>query len=100
MKQANISDLKNNLSRYLAYVRKGGVVRVFDRDRAIAELVPLGRFAGTASAGLEGILTDLERRGVASRGRGELPPDFLRRPLPRARRSVLEALLDERRSGR
>lgn len=28
----------NNLSRYPSYVRRGGGVRVFDRDRAIAEL--------------------------------------------------------------
>lgn len=100
MKQAKVSELKNNLSRYLSYVRRGGTVRVYDRDRAVAELVPIGRVSTTGSAELDVVLEDLERKGVVRRGTGELPADFLTRPLPRARRSVVEALLDERREGR
>lgn len=101
MKQAKISELKNNLSRYLAYVRKGGVVRVMDRDRPVADLVPLGRDeqSGTGTE-MDAVLLDLERKGVVSRGTGSLPADFLDRPLPKAKASVLQALLDERRSGR
>ena len=95
-----MSELKNNLSRYLSYVRRGGTVRVYDRDRAVAELVPIGRVSTTGSAELDVVLEDLERKGVVRRGTGELPADFLTRPLPRARRSVVEALLDERREGR
>jgi len=100
MKQAKVSELKNNLSRYLSYVRRGGIVRVYDRDRPVAELVPIGRMSTTGSAELDAVLEDLERKGIVRRGTGELPPDFLTRPLPRARRSVVEALLDERREGR
>lgn len=99
MKQAKISDLKNNLSRYIAYVRKGGVVRVMDRERPVADLVPLTR--GEPGDGeIDAILTDLERKGLVSRGSGTLPKGFLDRPLPKPKASVVEALLDERRSGR
>jgi antitoxin (DNA-binding transcriptional repressor) of toxin-antitoxin stability system len=100
MKQARISDLKNNLSRYLAYVRRGGVVRGVDRDRPGAELVPIGESSATGRADLDAVLDDLQRKGVVRRGTGSLPADFLKRPLPRARRSVLGALLEERREGR
>ena len=41
MKQAKIANLKNNLSRYLDHVRRGGSVIVLDRDRPVARLVPL-----------------------------------------------------------
>lgn len=100
MKQAKISDLKNNLSRYLAYVRKGGTVRVFDRDVPVADLVPLGRSAETTPVDVESELAQLERRGIIRRGQGSLPKDFLTRRLPRARASVVAALLEERREGR
>lgn len=95
-----MSELKNHLSRYLSYVRRGGVVRVFDRDRAVAELVPIGARATAGSDELDGILDDLERKGIVRRGSGALPADFLTRRLPPARRSVVEALLEERREGR
>lgn len=95
-----MSELKNNLSRYLSYVRRGGVVRVFDRDRPVAELVPIGPGATAGSDELDGILDDLERKGIVRRGRGELPAGFLTRRLPRAGRSVVDALLEERREGR
>ena len=40
MKSAKIAELKNNLSRLLAYVRRGGTVRVFDRDKPVADISP------------------------------------------------------------
>jgi antitoxin (DNA-binding transcriptional repressor) of toxin-antitoxin stability system len=99
MKQAKISDLKNNLSRYLAYVRRGGVVRVFDRDSPVAELVPLGRREG-AGTEIDARLAGLERRGVVRRGLVPLPARFFETPLPKAKASVLDALLAERSEGR
>jgi antitoxin (DNA-binding transcriptional repressor) of toxin-antitoxin stability system len=42
-------------------------------------------------------LDDLVRQGKARRGTGPLPADFFTRPLPEAKRSVLEALLEDRR---
>ena len=41
MKDANIADLKNNLSKYLAYVEKGESVRICKRNIPIARLTPL-----------------------------------------------------------
>jgi antitoxin (DNA-binding transcriptional repressor) of toxin-antitoxin stability system len=98
MKKANIASLKDQLSRYLDYVRAGGTVRVFDRQRPIAEIVPLDERARPATA-LTAVLADLERQGILRRGRGDAR-EFLRRRLPRAGRSVVAALLEDRREGR
>ena len=99
MRKAKITELKDDLSGFLAYVRRGGVVRVFDRERPIADIVPVGR-AQSAGSPLDPILDDLERKGILRRGSGKLPPDFLTRRLPRSSASVIEALLEERRGGR
>ena len=46
-------------------------------------------------------IEELIRQGKARRlGNGELPEDFFTRPLPKAKASVLEALLEDRRNGR
>ncbi len=100
MKNAKIGELRNELSRFLGYVRRGGVVRVFDRDRPIADIVPVREAASTGSRPLDQTFADLERRGVLRRGTGVVPERLLRGRLPRAKRSVLAALLEERREGR
>ena len=41
MKEANIADLKNNLSKYLSYVEKGESVRICKRNVPIADLTPV-----------------------------------------------------------
>jgi prevent-host-death family protein len=40
MKTTNVSELKAKLSAYLAEVRRGGTVLVYDRSTPIARLVP------------------------------------------------------------
>jgi hypothetical protein len=45
-------------------------------------------------------LARLERAGLLTRGTGKLPGNFFDRPLPRARKSVVDALLEERRESR
>lgn len=107
MKKAKTKDLKDNLSRYLGYVRRGGTVRVYDRDEPVAELVPIGARAADAAEGSQGssgelavITARLEREGVLRRGTGKLPDDFFTRRLPKAKKSVVEALLEEREEGR
>ena len=100
MKQAKIAELKNRLSRYLDYVRKGGIVRVFDRDRPVADIIPVASARTSGTPALDAILNELERKGMIRRAAGKLPPDFLTRKLPRASASVLEALLEERRENR
>ena len=42
MKIANIAELKNNLSRFLALVESGEVIEICKRNIPIARLVPLG----------------------------------------------------------
>lgn len=44
MKTVNVAKLKNELSAYLGYVRKGEEVLVKDRNTPIARIVPLGSF--------------------------------------------------------
>lgn len=101
MKTTKISELKNNLSRFLAYVRRGGTVRVFDRDVPIADLTPCGAKATEDSTDpAQALLAALERDGIVVRATSPMPKDLLRRRLPRARSSVLQALLDERREDR
>jgi len=63
MKKARIAELKNNLSRYLEHVRGGGSVLVPDRDRPVAQLVPLTRTPSGTGEGRER-LARLERRGL------------------------------------
>ena len=99
MKKATIAHLKNNLSRYLAYVRRGGRITIFNRDTPIAELIP-ARAASSQDAGAIGEhLQRLEREGVLRRGSGNVPEALLRPPRGRSAR-VLDALLDERATGR
>ena len=40
-KRVKISELKNNLSKYLRHVRRGHTVEILDRDTLIAEIVPV-----------------------------------------------------------
>jgi prevent-host-death family protein len=90
MKKARIAELKNRLSYYLRFVRRGQPVVVYDRDRPIARIDPIG---GPGAAG-------------AGEALGHLRPPSA--PLPRgwlqARRlspaNLVDALLAERREGR
>jgi antitoxin (DNA-binding transcriptional repressor) of toxin-antitoxin stability system len=96
MKKAKVAELKNGLSRYLAYVKRGGAVLVFERDRPVARLVPA---AGGASEPGDGRLAELERRGLIRRGSGGTARWIRRHAAVRVRGGVLKALLAERRSG-
>lgn len=97
MQKVKIAELKNNLSRYLDYVRGGGSVLVLDREHPVAEIVPLREGKGKREA-RDARLLRLERRGLIRRGTGGIPSWLGRRPL-KVEGSVLEDLLDERRGG-
>jgi antitoxin (DNA-binding transcriptional repressor) of toxin-antitoxin stability system len=96
MKNARISELRDGLSEYLARVRKGETVIVFDRDTPIARIEPVpptGDYPEWAREAIRrGILTPPR---IRDDHRITLPPY---RPKKPAR--LLEALLEERRSGR
>ena len=97
--------MKNNLSRYLAYVREGGEIVVLDRDTPVARVIPFARsVAGDEAAAhdrfAEERLESLEREGTIARGDAGRVREWLAtsRPvkLPRGSGSVLRALLEAR----
>lgn len=96
MKNARISELRDKLSEYLARVRKGETVIVYDRDTPIARIEPIA----TAPSDIPEWVLDAYRRGVATPPRirdGAHLPDPVK---PRKPVGLVEALLEERRSGR
>lgn len=99
MKRAKIAEIRNHLSRYLKYVRRGGRVRIMDRDIAIAEVIPISM----KEAKNGGRLERLEREGVLRRGDStKIPEDFFipfQKDKLRDDRAI-EAVLEERRRGR
>lgn len=99
MKQTNISNLKAHLSQFLEYVREGGTVRVYDRDRPVAELIPWGLDRPGEKNVIESVLDALDQQGVVRRGRGDARK-LLPQRLPVPQRSAVEALIEERREGR
>jgi len=93
MKQAKIAHLKNNLSRYLEHVRRGGSVLVLDREQPVARLVPLSPSGGR---GADDRLARLERQGLIRRGTGRRSAWRPTRKPARLPGGVLRGLLDER----
>jgi antitoxin (DNA-binding transcriptional repressor) of toxin-antitoxin stability system len=96
MKKAKISELKNRLSYYLRFVRRGQSVLVYDRDRAIARIDPV-RDAAAADSDLW--TAELERLGVLRAPTSALTRGWLEQR-PRATADVVAVLIKERESGR
>jgi len=97
MKQAKISDLKNNLSRYLDLVRNGEVIQVLNRNTPVATI--MGSPPGRSGEKDEELLARMERKGLVRRGNVRLIQKILDDPLHNGNSGVLEALLDERQEG-
>jgi antitoxin (DNA-binding transcriptional repressor) of toxin-antitoxin stability system len=97
MKKAKVGELKNGLSRYLAHVKAGGTVTVFERDRPVAQIVPVSKSRHRSRDAER--LERLERQGVLRRGRGDMAAWLRKHPPVRGATGLLKALLDERRSG-
>jgi prevent-host-death family protein len=97
MRTATITEVKNGLSALIDRVRAGETILVTDRGAPVAVIEPV---AGRVD--IEDRLARLERDGVLRRGSGELPAELLSAPAPKARGddSALDALLEERRTGR
>jgi antitoxin (DNA-binding transcriptional repressor) of toxin-antitoxin stability system len=123
MRSAQVSELKERLDEVLEAVKNGETVEIKEDDAAVGEFVPsihkrraqrtseiepaekMPKPAGESEknprpdqSALKAHIDDLVRQGKARRGKGTLPPDFLTRPLPKAKKSVLEALLEDRHS--
>jgi antitoxin (DNA-binding transcriptional repressor) of toxin-antitoxin stability system len=98
MRNARISELRDGLSEYLARVREGETVIVYDRDTPIARIEPIG--SAPDGRGQPAWVREAIRRGVLTPPRvsdgAPLPP-----PVKTAKPArLLEALLEERRTGR
>jgi prevent-host-death family protein len=95
MVTASISEAKAKLSALLDRVRAGETVTITDRGVPVAQLTPL---PPRSEVDWEARLDRLERAGIVRRPKEKLDVGWLlSRPLPKARESVLEALLEERR---
>jgi antitoxin (DNA-binding transcriptional repressor) of toxin-antitoxin stability system len=90
MKTLELADV----SRLPEELKSGETIELVDAGRVVAQVVP------AQEQTLEERIEELVRQGKARRGTGTLPPDFLTRPLPKAEASVLEQLLEDRRTGR
>jgi hypothetical protein len=78
MRSAQVAELKERLDEVLDAVRHGETVEIREGENAVAAVVPW----------------------VSSAAYKPLPEDFFTRPLPRADASVLDQLLEDRRTGR
>ena len=94
MKKAKIAELKNRLSYYLRFVRQGEPVTVYDRDRPIARIDPLGGTGAVDQADPEFGLLGYLRPPTAA-----LPKRWLRGRF-RTRANAVATLLEERETGR
>jgi len=99
MKVAKLSDVKDELSRYVDYVRRGGRVRVLVRGQPAADLVPVSGAGASGADAADAALAELERQGMVRRGSGRVPREILKRG-PRLRGvSMAATVAAERRSG-
>jgi prevent-host-death family protein len=96
MKRATITEAKNGLSALIDRVKAGETILITDRGVPVARLEP----AVTAGDD-EGRLARLERAGIIRSGRGDPRWILDRPPTPTiGGASVVELLLEDRRSGR
>ena len=94
MLTASISETKAKLSALLERVKAGEELTITDRGTPVARIVPVP----PAPVDWDERLERLERRGLIRRPKKPLDvEEFLAMPKGRARASVLEALLEERR---
>jgi len=96
MDRMSLTKFRRRLSALLRRIRGGEAILVLDRNRPVAQLEPITHRA-TADDRLDR-LDRLEAAGIVRRGRKRWRPDLLKSAgeLPQSKRSVLEALLDER----
>ncbi len=95
MEKVTISQLKNQLSAYLKKVRAGESVLILDRNRPVARLESVDQ-----QGPIDDRLARLESEGLLRRATQPFPKKLLDESPPEVGESVLEALIEERRSGR
>jgi len=95
MEKATVSQVRNHLSAYLRKVRAGESVLILDRNTPVARLDGII----TESHGDERLVW-LEREGLLRRPKGPISMKQLLSAPRKAKRSVLQALLEERQESR
>lgn len=113
MQPVKIADLKNNLSRHLARVRRGGELTVLDRDTPVARIVPFthaeaggkgGRERPGGHIGAVERVATLIREGVLSPGNAQAVAEWVKdhQPIvrPAGTASAVDLLLEMRREPR
>ena len=106
-----IADLKNNLSRHLARVRRGSEITVYDRNTPVARILPYRTGDNMRAAGKAGAQDDTAERvallvnqGVLSAGTSEAVSDWVEAhtPIRRPARSpgAVDTLIKMRRESR
>ena len=100
MKSVSVSVAKNTLSALLRRVSGGASITITDRGTPVARLVP----PAAQVRGIPQRILDLAERGIVKLAERDPTADWDRDlpPAPRLKKgvSVLEALLEERRTGR
>ena len=100
MKSTTITDLRTHLSRYLDAVRSGQTIEIRDRKVPIARIVPITAATSAAEGDLPPWVERLRRNGGARIGSLKKIPAHLRRLPKGPDTGVVDALIDERRTGR
>jgi prevent-host-death family protein len=112
MQTVKIADLKNNLSRHLARVKRGGELTVLDRNTPVARIVPFTSgdgpatraAAGSGGAAAAGRVEELTRQGILSPGNPRAVAEWAQdhRPVarPKGTASAVGMLIDMRRESR
>jgi antitoxin (DNA-binding transcriptional repressor) of toxin-antitoxin stability system len=95
MEKVTISKIKNQLSAYLKKVKAGETILICDRDQPVARLERIN-----TEERPDDRISRLEREGLLRRAKHPTPIDALRDAVPKPKRSVLEALLEERKEAR
>jgi prevent-host-death family protein len=101
MKRAKISELRDQLSRYLDEVRRGETIEIVDRNVPVARVVPIVAGGRKGQRRDRAWIERLLRSGHVKSGPLKGVPEILKRvPSGPAKSGVLDALLSERRAGR
>lgn len=103
MKTANVTTLRTHLSRILDAVRRGEEVEIYDRKVPIARLVPITPTTPARKGKIPPWLERQRRAGVMTIGTCKPVPEILKGfppGTPMLGNLAVEALLEERRTGR
>lgn len=97
MGTTTITEAKNKLSALIDRVQAGESITILERGRPVARLEPI-----VEQEDPTGRLARLERAGIIKRGTGAPPLELMRTPGPKLKSgySLVDAVIEERRSGR